>query len=888
VDYRALNQITKKCHSNLPRIDEALDRLKDARYFTSLDIFSAYHHVPVAPEDIYKTAFTTRYGNYEFTVMPFGLTNAPHTFQSIMNDTLRPYLDKFVLAYLDDVMIYSRTEEEHLQHLQLVLQALTNAQLHIKVSKCKFGKESTIFLGFLITRNGIHMDPAKISAVQNWPLPTTITGVRAFLGFTGFYRRFIRDYSTIAAPLTALTSSTTPFPAVLPSDAIDAFRQLQTAMSTAPVLVLPNTGSDATFELYTDASQVGVGAVLEQNGHPVCFESRKLTPAEKNYPVHELELLAVVHALRTFRHYLEGCKQFMLYTDHQSIKYIFTQKDLSRRQARWLDDLADFQPNMQIAYKPGAQNRADSLSRHIASLHLLTDYTISSSTFLSDIKAAYASDPYYTPSARRPTFLRFENGLWLFRDRICVPNSPTLRTRILLDYHDAPSAGHPGYLKTLTSIAAHFWWPRMTRTIRAYVASCATCQRSKPSTQPTPGLLRPHAVPTRPWSHISMDRIIALPRSTGPDGLIYDSIVTFVDMLTKQAFFVRARNDITAHQLAHLYLDNVYRLKGLSKIIVSDRDTLITSDFWQALFARLGTSLNLSTAHHPQTDGQTERTHRTIEQILRAYVDPHHDDWATWLPVAEFAYNNSLHSSISSTPFKANYGYDPDTPATIALPSNRPDASSDYATKLRELHAFIIQQSADAKARQEAFANSSRRELSFRIGDSVRLSSTYVTLQNQPSSKLRSRWLGPFTVTEIVSPVSYRLALPASMRRMHDVFHVSRLLPWKHSDSSEFPGRPIPSQPIPSATEYIHGDNVFLVDRISDVRINDSKHCLDFYVHWAAPHNDPSENTWEPLANVRKLDAFSAFISGPRYLAFTNTPAFKQFVRKYPARIPRV
>lgn len=885
VDYRALNNITKQSFSNLPRISEALDQLNGAKYFTSIDLSSGYHQVPMAPEDIHKTAFSTRYGNYEFTVMPFGLCSAPHTFQALMNNVLKDFVDKFVLVYLDDVLIYSRSEREHLQHVESVMQALQGAKLHCKLSKCRFARDTTIFLGFQVSRDGISMDPKKVAAILNWSVPSTLTEVRAFLGFAGFYRRFIRNFSTIAAPLTSLTSATKPFPPKLPADAVDAFHRLKTAVTTAPVLKVPDTGPEATFELYTDASLVGIGAVLEQDGQPVCFESRKLNPAERNYPIHELELLAVVHSLRAFRHYLEGCKQFVLYTDHHSIKYIFTQKDLSRRQARWLTDLADFQPNMEIAYKPGKLNRADALSRHISDLNLLTSFTISSDTLLSDIKSAYSSDPFYSDS-NRPTYLRLHNDLWLFNDRICVPNSPTIRTTILRDYHDAPSAGHSGYLRTLNSIASHFWWPRMTRTVRAYVSSCATCQRTKPSTQSPAGLLRPHAVPDRPWSHISMDLITDLPRSTGPDGVVYDSIATFVDLLTKQAFFVRTNKTVTAQGLAHLYIDNVYRLKGLSKFIISDRDTRITSDFWQTLFKRLGTTLNLSSAAHPQTDGQTERTHRTIEQILRAYVDPHHDDWALWLPVAEFAYNNSVHSTTTVTPFMASYGYEPYTPATISL-SPSPD-SSDYADKLRDLHAFIIQQSQAAKTRMVDSANKSRRDVTFHVGDKVRVTTQPITIPDQPSTKLRHRYIGPFTVTEVISPVSYRLRLSPGMR-MHDVFHVSRLAAWSDSDPSQFPGRIIPPPPPATARDFISGDDVFLVDRLLDCRILTAptkaprpKKTLQFLVKWSAPYQDPSHDSWEPFANLQRLDAFKAFISGPVFAAFSATAEYKAFAAQYP------
>ncbi|GAX84238.1 hypothetical protein CEUSTIGMA_g11661.t1 [Chlamydomonas eustigma] len=288
----------------------------------------------------------------------------------------------------------------------------------------------------------------------------------------------------------------------------------------------------------------------------------------------------------------------------------------------------------------------------------------------------------------------------LTTDRICVPSDPALRLRLLHEYHDTPTSGHPGYLKTLNSIASHYWWPRMTRTVKSYVSSCATCQRIKPSTQLPPGLLQPHAVPVRPWSHVSMDLITDLPKSQCHDTLSYDSIVTFVDMLTKQAIFVRANKSITSQQLAHVFIDHVFSKHGLPSVIVSDRDPRITSEFWQTLFTQLGSKLNLSTAHHPQTDGQTEITHRTIEQILRAYVSPQHNDWATWLPLAEFAYNSHVHSSTQQTPFLANYGFHPTTPSSLLLPpdSINPDATS-FLDNLRNVQDRIRHQLDLAKAR---------------------------------------------------------------------------------------------------------------------------------------------------------------------------------------------
>ena len=915
IDYRSLNAQTVKDRYPLPRTDELFDHLHGAKWFTKIDLAQGFHQMRMDPESIPLTSFNTRYGSYEFVVMPMGISNGPSSFMRLMNDVLRPYIDKFCVAFLDDVLIYSRSETEHLEHVSQVLDALNAANLKCKITKCSFAQESTSFLGFCVSKDGVSVDPKKVSAVTNWPLPHDLTSTRSFLGFTGFFRRFIKDYAKISAPLSSLTRSTVPFPSVLPQDAVDAFNSLKAALLSAPVLAIPFTGPDATFTLYTDASNVAIGAVLLQdqgNGdQPICYESRKLSPAEKNYAVHELELLAIVHAVKVFRHYLEGCKHFTLYTDHHSLKYFFTQRDLSRRQARWAQDLAAYQPNTNIVYRKGEENRADALSRlnllsatsDISAVllnqlsQLLPAHVVLSDPILDDIKSAYTSDPLYNAdNQKRPSYLQLRNGIWYFKDRICVPNDPAIRQRILYEFHDTPTAGHHAYLKTLNAICAHFWWPRISRTVRSYCSSCATCQRIKPSTQSPPGLLQPHAVPSRPWSHISTDLVTDLPSSVAHDGHTYDAIVTFVCMLTKQAIFVRANKTITSQQLANVFIDHVLSKKGLPHVIVSDRDPRITSAFWQTLFAALGSKLNISTAHHPATDGQSEITHRSIEQILRAYVNPLHDDWSTWLPIAEFSYNNAVNSSTHQTPFFANYGFHPTVPISFLNPN--PTGTDPSATKyldtLRDIHTTIARELDLAKAQQSAQANRHRRDLTFQVGDRVRLSTDNITLADYPSSKLRPRYLGPFTVAKVVSPVSYRLNLPSSMT-MHPVFHISRLLPWTSNPDDEFPDRQIPDQPLRSAREFVYGDT-YLVDRILDCKIDldptsrarPKAPCLFFLVKWSQPYSDPSHDSWEPMRNLSKLDAFKEFISSPAWHTFTASDAYKSFALKYRSKIPKV
>jgi hypothetical protein len=366
-------------------------------------------------------------------------------------------------------------------------------------------------------------------------------------------------------------------------------------------------------------------------------------------------------------------------------------------------------------------------------------------------------------------------------------------------------------------------------------------------------------------------------------------------MLTKQAHFVRINKSITAQQLANIFIDHVYSKHGLPQLFVSDRDPRFDSQFWRTLFAALGTKLNMSTAYHPQTDGQTERTHRTLEQILRGYVHPLHDDWATWLPIAEFAYNSQYHSSTHASPFYANYGFHPTAPSALTLPSSTSPTAVSYFEHLRDIQVSIARELELEKAQQAEQANRHRRDLKFQIGDQVRLSTQHLTLYDQPSPKLRHRFLGPFTVISTIppncsDPVAYKLQLPSSMSRIHPVFHVSRLLPWTPSPPDEFPDRHIPDQPLPAAADFV--TDAYVLDQILDVCIKKDPNFphpnLLFLVHWAPPYADPKFNSWEPYRNLKKTTAMHVFLRSPTYQDFTTTASFKAFARRFPQKVPKL
>ena len=391
-DYRALNKITKKNVYPLPRIDELLDRLEGAKFFTKIDLRQGYHQIRIAEADVEKTAFRTRYGHYEYLVLPFGLTNAPATFMGLMNEVFRPLLDKSVVIYLDDILIFSRTWEDHLRDVGAVLERLRSSQLYAKMSKCEFGKESVEFLGHVVSNEGVSVDAKKVEAIQQWPVPTNIHDLRAFLGLANYYRRFVLNYSKLALPLTRMLKKGAVI--AMGEAELDAFEAIKEALMTAPVLAVadPKLG----YRIVTDASDFAIGAILLQDQgkdwQPIAYESRKLQPAELRRNVYEKEMLAVLHALKTWRCYVEG-RPVELVTDHESLKWLLTQKELDRQQAKWVHVLSQF--DIDIVYRPGRINPADALSRH--PLHRLAAVSVvqTAPELLQRFVDGYEADPLF-------------------------------------------------------------------------------------------------------------------------------------------------------------------------------------------------------------------------------------------------------------------------------------------------------------------------------------------------------------------------------------------------------------------------------------------------------------------------------------------------------------
>jgi hypothetical protein len=357
VDYRPLNAVTIKNKYPLPRIDILFDQLAGAKVLSKIDLRSRYHQIKIRPSDIPKTAFSTRYGLYEYLVLSFGLTNAPAYFMYLMNSIFMQELDKFVMVFIDDILIYSKNLEDHANHLHIVLQRLSDHHLYAKFSKCEFWLNTVKFLGHTISRDGISVDPSKVQEVLDWKPPTSVHQIRSFLGLASYYHCFILDFSRIAKPITELLKKGVKFS--WDQKCEDAFHTLRAHLTTAPVLAQPDVSKP--FDIYCDASGIELGCVLMQDNRVIAYASRALRTHEQNYPTHDLELAAVIHALKIWRHHLMGTKCH-IYTDHKSLKYIFTQGDLNMRQRRWLELIKDY--DLEVHYHLGKANIvADALSR---------------------------------------------------------------------------------------------------------------------------------------------------------------------------------------------------------------------------------------------------------------------------------------------------------------------------------------------------------------------------------------------------------------------------------------------------------------------------------------------------------------------------------------------
>ncbi|GJP48726.1 hypothetical protein CLOM_g8005 [Closterium sp. NIES-68] len=642
-----------------------------------------------------------------------------------MNHILRPLLDECVVVYLDDILIYSRDMKQHVEHLRRIFEILRRERFYVKLSKSEFALEKVHFLGHMVSAQGVHVDPKKIEAVRTWKTSENVKELQQFLGFANYYNKFVPLYAKLAAPLTNLLKKNTPYKWEPKHQ--EAVEQLKQALTSAPVLILPDPERDYVIE--ADARDQAVGAVLMQdqgNGlQPIAYLSKKLHGAELNYPIHDKEALAIIIAFKAWRCYLEG-RRTTVYTDHCSLKYLKTQPNLSRRQVRWIDFL-ETHFHYDIVYKPGHKNKADALSRPA---HLLLE-----------------------------------------------------------EYHGVLCAEHFGSNKTLTGIAKHYYWPHLAEDVQKFVTSCDTCQRMKSSKQKKAGLLQPLPVPEQPWQVVSLDFIIGLPPTTSG----HDAILVVIDKFSKIGHFIPTHTTERTEEIAQLFVRYIISQHGIPTTLISDRDPKFTSKFWKELMSLLGTKLAMSSAYHPQTDGQTERLNQIVEQLLRAACKDEISKWDLHLPVLEFAYNNATHAATGQTPFFLCYGRHPLTP-------QKPTASAtvqpahDFIATMHQLWDRTHRRLLDIQQEQKRQADRHRNDHTITVGDQVLLDTRNLDISHLPS-KLRPRFCGPFLVEAQITPVTFRLRLPATWK-IHNAFHVQLLKPYRDPNAIFFGRQPPPPPPV--------------------------------------------------------------------------------------------
>ncbi|UYV84832.1 K02A2.6-like, partial [Cordylochernes scorpioides] len=763
VDYRRLNKITKKDVYPLPRIDDTLDCLRGARFYSSMDLQSGYWQIDVEESDREKTAFITPDGLYEFKVMPFGLCNAPATFERMIDNLLKGLKWTICLCYLDDIIVFSDGFEEHLRRLQLV------------------------------SENGIRPDQEKIRAVRDFATPRSLKEVRSFLGLSSYYRRFIPNYAHVAQPLNDLLKKDSAFN--WNQEEQNAFEALKSALISEPAL--GHFDYSSPTEIHTDASNYGIGAVLVQiqkgKERAIAYASRTLNKAEKNYSTTERECLAIIWAINKFRPYVFG-QPFTIVTDHHSLCWLTNLKDPCGRLARWALRLQEF--DVTVVYKSGRKHQdADCLSRSPLEYSEDMEEDIPSIVTLQNFSEEQMNDQAIRKiadklqSSPNNSFVKIDNTLyrknydpmgkpWL----LVVPRH--LRQELLKNFHDSPTAGHLGFTKTYDRIRKKYYWPGMYRTVRRYVAHCSDCQRRKHQPQLPSGHLQPIPVPEVAFEKVGMDLLGRFPTSEGGNRWI----IVCTDYLTKYAI-TKALPTSESMEVAKFFIEDVILKHGAPRELITDRGRNFTSSMISDLNNQCRITHRKTTAYHPQTNGLTERLNKTIADMLSMYVDVNHKDWDRILPFVTFAYNTAKQESTGFTPFFLVHGREAETPLDVLFPKLLPEdddfiqtlgARAEEARKLARIHSMRSQGS--NKHRYDAH----HRNIIYQPGDLVWI---FIPVRKVGySEKLMRRYFGPYKVTRKISDVTYEVETFGNQqgrRKTKDLVHIGRMKPYLNPEDQE-------------------------------------------------------------------------------------------------------
>eukprot|EP00731_Ephydatia_muelleri_P003311 Em0001g3311a len=821
VDFRQLNSVTRKDAHPIPRIDETLDALHGACWFSTLDLASGYWQVKVAPEDREKTAFTTPYGLYQFCVMPFGLCNAPSTFQRLMELVLAGLHWSSCLVYLDDIIIYSRTVKEHLTRLEEVLERLQAAGMKLKPKKCRLLRRKVNYLGYIVSSGGVQTDPLKVESILSWPSPTTQKELRQFLGLASYYRRFVKGFASIAAPLNHLLEKGKPWEWTKVCE--HAFSSLKKMLTTSPILAYPDF--EIEFTVDCDASGDGLGAVLSQciggGENVISYASRSLTKPEKKYCATRKEMLALVWAVGQFRPYLLG-RPFTVRTDHSALQWLYSFKEPEGQVARWLESLAEYEFTVQ--HRPGKKHtNADALSRvpcqdapAVNANSIPLDRTDSWLSQLSkrEIRELQSRDegieqviewvehPKTQPQRCPPSASHVMKSLWhqkkylevidgvLYRRwedagggglnkcfQLVIP--PSLVPTVLAELHDSPTAGHLGVGKVLEKVRRRFYWVGQRRDVQGWCDSCNLCGSTKSPPKHRHAPLQAD-VSTTPMQRVAMDILGPLPLT--PRSNKY--VLVIGDYFTKwtEAFAIPDMETVT---VARVFVNEFVSRFGAPTHLHTDQGRSFESSLIKELCQLMGIVKTRTTPYHPQSDGMIERFNRTLLSMLRMAAVDDESNWDLKLPCLMLAYRTSVHEATKHTPFSLMFGREVQLPIDVmfGLPtgSGQPTNVPVYVKELRKWLSEAYE-----RVRQHLSAEQKRHKLLYdtKVAGNPFVKGDKVWLHNAAvprgySKKLHRFWKGPYTVVDVLNNCVYKIKQDASPHKQHTV-HFDRLKPYLH------------------------------------------------------------------------------------------------------------
>lgn len=796
INFKALNAVTKPDAYPLPKVTHILDRLRDARYLSSLDIKSAFWQIPLDPDSKEKTAFTVPgRGLYHFNAMPFGLHNAPATWQRFIDSVLGPELEANVFVYLDDIIVVSSNFEKHLEVLDKVLKRLRDAKLTINKAKCKFCRSELKYLGYMIDSEGLRVDPDKVESILKIPPPKNAKEVRQFVGTASWYRRFIPDFSTRLYPLTCMLKKGKKFEWTV--DTQTSWDDIRSCLIKSPILSCPNF--DKPFTIACDASGVGLGAVLSQESETgevvVAYASRTLSRGEQNFSATERECLAVLWAIEKFRPYVEGTK-FTVITDHFSLLWLYNLKDPQGRLARWALRLQPY--DFTLVHRKGKDNVVpDMLSRlpsreggpqnepvHVNSVDEVRVDPDLKDKWHHKMVSAIQENPDRYPLWRVDKGILFklvmdkwessnEDSCW----REVLPKNR--RPSILAEYHDAVTAGHLGIFKTFKRIQQRYYWPKMRHDIAKYVKNCQICQRTKYDQDRPAGLLGSRRSVDAPWTMLCADLMGPFPRSSKG----YKYLLVVSDTFTKFTLLFPLRA-ATAATVARHILDDVFMVYGVPKYLICDNGSEFVGTPVKRLAEEYKVKLLLNASRHPQAN-PTERTNRTLICMLRAYIKDNHRLWDHDLPKIGFALRSAVSEATGFTPAYLTFGRELNASGSgfgllkdwTQLPETLEDKPTDNMKKLVEVYKFVKTNLEKSHQRNEKHYNLRRRKAEFDVGDSV-LKRNFVqsSAADYFSSKLTHRYVGPYKISQKISPTVYQLQEPGG--KLIGNWHVSDLKPY--------------------------------------------------------------------------------------------------------------